>query len=93
MKATRKIKAFSRLQTENTWGVQKLLEDYHVLFALPQAFGHLQAENTWGYKARIQNISEHDFDGFPNSPELGNPSKSCSDMFWIRALYPHVFSA
>ena len=33
MKTARKLEAFGRLQAENTWGCQKLLENYHVLFA------------------------------------------------------------
>ena len=33
MKRARKLEAFGRLQAENTWGVQKFLENYHVLFA------------------------------------------------------------
>ena len=32
MKPARKLKAFGCLQTENTWGVQKFLENCHVLF-------------------------------------------------------------
>ena len=33
MKTARKLEAFGRLQAENTWGDQKFLENYHVLFA------------------------------------------------------------
>ena len=33
MKVVRKLVAFGCLQAENTWGCQKFLENYHVLFA------------------------------------------------------------
>ena len=33
MKTARKLEAFGCLQAENTWGIQRFLENYHVLFA------------------------------------------------------------